>query len=311
MHPTRRLALIGMAGIMAVGTAFSGDDACTYRGVAGQWLTNGVAEAFVSSQPYPRVAAFRLRGGASPFRESPTDPFCGVRTWFMEPADNEFSSLPERQPATLAILGTHAARLTGAPEPTTGLQLIMEVTLDQQRPVLTIRHGLRNLRPTPRRLALWPIMAFPHQGAALMPWTRGQEGFRSCQFFWATDPNEPCIWLGREALGVAFRLPVRAHGIKIGTRVEAGWAAYLWNGQILKSTVPFVAGAEYPEGGATLTLYNRGRQVDQGQAEVEHVGPFRALPVGGVAWVEQRLELLPIVPPAQDTVDEWLKAVPK
>ena len=93
----------------------------TYRGIEGRWLRNDVAEAFVSGRPYPRVVAFRLPGGPSPFRVATTDPYYGVRSWFMEPTQNEDSGLPSAQPADLQLLTPLSVRLTAAREEKSGL----------------------------------------------------------------------------------------------------------------------------------------------------------------------------------------------
>ena len=125
-----------------------------YHGIEGCWLRNDVAEVLVSARPYPRVVAFRRVGGPSPFRVATTDPYYGVRSWFMEPAQNEASGLPAAQPADIHLLSPLSARLTGAREERSGLQLTMEITLDPKQPTLTVRHGFTNLRADTRRLAV-------------------------------------------------------------------------------------------------------------------------------------------------------------
>jgi hypothetical protein len=272
--------------------AAAADDAPqAYQGIDGCWLRNGVAEAFVSGRPYPRVVAFRLLGGPSPFRVATTDPYYGVRSWFMEPSQNDDSGLPSAQPAEIQLLTPLSARLTAAREEKSGLQLTMEITLDPKQPSLTVRHGFANLRGETRRLAAWAIMATPHEGVALAPWATGQTTIRALTFIPGSDPTEPCLRLGKQALGVDFAVPSQAGQLKVGTNSDAGWVGYLWGGQAMQSRVAHVAGAEYPEGGATVTFYSCGRPADEGFSEVEHVGPLTNVDPGQTLWLEQVIAL--------------------
>jgi hypothetical protein len=263
----------------------------THEGIEGCWLRNGAAEAFVSGKPYPRVVAFRLVGGPSPFRVATTDPYYGVRSWFMEPAQSENSGLPSARPADFRDLTPLSVRLVAAPEPKSGLQLTLDVALDAERPSLIIRHGFRNLRDETRRLAAWAIMAVPHEGFGLAAWAKGTTAARSLMLFPGTDPTEPCLRLGKEALGVAFAVPSRGGQLKTGTNTDAGWVGYLWRGQALQSRVAHVARAEYPEGGATVTFYTCGQRRDDGFSEIEHVGPLTDVAPGQTLWLQQVIAL--------------------
>jgi hypothetical protein len=281
----------------------------TYKGIDGVWLTNRSAEAFVSARPYPRVVAFRSRGGTSPFRVSTADQFYGIRSWYLEPVQVDESPLPALQPAEIKRTGPRALRLTSAPAEAAGLRLIMEIALDDRRPELTVRHGFTNLRRKTRRLAAWSIMAFPHRGVGLMPWATAETTTRSYLFFPGVDITEPCLRMGRNAAAVDFRIPTRQGWVKTGANTDAGWAAYLGNGQAWVSAVPHVPGAEYPEGGGTVTLYSSGKKVDQGFCEVENVGPFTDTRPGQTVWLEQRVTIVDGVPLRSGDPDAWFAAL--
>ena len=132
-----------------------------YEGFAGFWLENDRAEAFAITAPYPRVLAFRLKGGENPLHVSREYEYIGVRSWFFEPTQIPASGLPALQPATAEMTGARSVRLTAAPDDSSGLQLIMEVALDSERPVLQIRHGFKNMRTEKRRIACWALNVDP------------------------------------------------------------------------------------------------------------------------------------------------------
>ena len=71
-----------------------------YQGFTGYWLKNDRAEAFAIASPYPRVLAFRLKGGENPLHVSREPEYIGIRTWFFEPIQIPQSGLPALRPAT-------------------------------------------------------------------------------------------------------------------------------------------------------------------------------------------------------------------
>ena len=297
-------------GIMGGGISVSivkADD--VFEGITGLWLTNGVAEAFVSGKPYPRVVAFRRKGSDSPFRRSTRDQFYGIRTWFLEPVQLKTAPLPAMQPAEVRRVDDHTAVMSAAPEPQTGLQVTMECRLDRKDPVLEIRHGLKNTATEDRRFAAWSIMAFPHAGVGCVPWATEPTTVRSALVFPKVDPTEPSLAIDAAGMAVDYRVPIKGGHVKVGTNSDTGWAAYLWDNQAILSRVPWVAGAEYPEGGGTVTLFSTGRTMEAGFCELEHVGPLTEVESGQVLWLNQTMKLLSEVKPETENPAGWLNAV--
>ena len=278
-----------------------------YEGFAGFWLENDRAEAFAIAEPYPRVLAFRLKGGENPLHVSREYEYIGVRSWFFEPTQIPESGLPALQPATAEMTGVRSVRLTAAPDDSSGLQLIVEVALDGARPELQIRHGFKNRRDQPRRIACWALNVIrPDAGVGVTPWRTG--GRRSLLFWPHTDPNEAGIYLGPRALALDYRIEPQNRWQKIGTNGDAGWIAFVWNETALKSTVAHVADAEYPENCGTVTMFNATSEVFDGKprfGEIENVGPLSELKPGDILWMEQTLEL--IVGVAGDDPESWVE----
>ncbi len=265
-----------------------------YQGFAGFWLKNDRAEAFAIAEPYPRVLAFRLQGGDNPLHVSREYEYIGVRSWFFEPTHIPASELPALQPATAEQTDPRSVRLTAAPDDSSGLRLTMEITLDAERPILHIRHGFKNMRDHPRRIACWALNVIrPDAGVGVAPWRSTDR--RSFLFWPSTDPNEAGIYLGPRALALDYRIEPQNGWHKIGTNSDAGWIAFVWNGTALKSTVAHVADAEYPEDGGTVTMFNSTAELFDGKprfGEIENVGPLSELMPGDTLWMEQTLELI-------------------
>ena len=176
-----------------------------YQGFNGFWLKNDRAEAFAIAEPYPRILAFRLKGGENPLHVSREYEYIGIRSWFFEPTQIRESGMPALRPATAETTGERSLRLTAAPDDSSGLQLTMEIEIDAERPILKIRHGFKNLRNQQRRIACWALNVIrPDAGVGVTPWRR--EGRRSLLFWPDTDPNEIGIHSGPRALALDYRI---------------------------------------------------------------------------------------------------------
>lgn len=278
-----------------------------YEGFTGFWLENDRAEAFAIATPYPRVLVFRLKGGENPLHVTREYEYIGVRSWFFEPTQIPESGLPALQPATAERTGPRSVRLTAAPDDRSGLQLIMEVALDSERPVLQIRHGFKNMRAEKRRIACWALSVIrPAAGVGIAPWRT--EGRRSLLFWPSTHPNEVGIHLGPRVLALDYRIEPQNGWQKVGTNSDAGWIAFVWGENALKSTVAHAPNAEYPEDGGTVTMFNSTSEVFDGKprfGEIENVGPLSELRPGETLWMEQELELLAGI--ETDDPESWVE----
>ncbi len=278
-----------------------------YQGFNGFWLKNDRAEAFAIAEPYPRILAFRLKGGENPLHVSREYEYIGIRSWFFEPTQIRESGMPALRPATAETTGERSLRLTAAPDDSSGLQLTMEIEIDAERPILKIRHGFKNLRNQQRRIACWALNVIrPDAGVGVTPWRR--EGRRSLLFWPDTDPNEIGIHSGPRALALDYRIEPQNRWQKIGTNTNAGWIAFVWGESAIKSTVAHVSNAEYPEDGGTVTMFNSTTEVFDGKprfGEIENIGPLSELMPGNSLWMEQELELFSGI--ETDDPESWIE----
>jgi hypothetical protein len=268
----------------------SAPEAGRHRGFDGWWLRNDAAEAFVIARPCPRLIAFRLVGRASPLHVSGRYEFFGVRTWFLEPVETEQSGLPARQPAAVVATAPGRINLVGGDERVTGLRLTMDFVLHENAARLTVTHAFHNLRDTPRRLAAWVINAVEAEGFGLTAWR--QDTRRSLILFHDTAPRAAAVRAEPAVLAVDYRIPPQTSFCKVGTDTACGWGAFVWDGMALKSSVAHVAGAEYPEGGGTVTFFNSGPMDGSRFGEVENAGPLTDVPPGGSVQMVQTLTLI-------------------
>ena len=287
-------AVFLLAAGLASGAAHAQPQADKHEGYYGWWLQNDAAEAFVITEPYPRLVAFNLKGKSSPLHISDQYEYFGVRTWFFEPTQIPTSGLPALQPARAELIGERGLRLTAAPDTTSQLQLFMEIELDEKEARLHIRHGFKNLKNEQRRIAAWALNVIkPDDGVGVTRFKK--EGRRSLLFWPNTDLDEDALKTGPRALAVDYSVLPRNGWFKVGTNTDAGWVAYVWDGMALKSSVAHVTNAEYPEDGGTITFFNSTTEIFDGNprfGEIENVGPLSELQPGNTLWMDQTLEII-------------------
>ena len=117
---------------------------------------------------------------------------------------------------------------------------------------------------------------------------------RSWLLWTDTEPNEIGLHLGPRTIVLDYRIEPQNRCQKIGTNTD-GWIAYFWDGTALKSTGTYVATAEYPGNGGTLTIFNSTTEVFEGKprfSEIDNVDPFSDLMPGDTLRTQQELELI-------------------
>ena len=280
------------------------------HGYSGVLLKSRVAQAFVIADPYPRVLSFSTARCPSPFYIAPME-YLALRAWFMEPVQTLAAGLPAALPGRVVVRAPRRVRIESPTEPHTRLQLILDVTLDADQPIMRVTHGFTNLADTPRTLAVWAIACVPLNGRFVVPWGPESKPFRSITYWPITNPAEPCFEFGQRAFGMDLTpVPLGTGALKVGVRTTCGWGAYVYDKTACIMSAPFIAGGDYPEGGGTMTMYKTTPKDKAGWAELERVGPLTLVPPHATATLneEYMLRTLPArVPTAPDALCAMLE----
>jgi hypothetical protein len=266
-----------------------------FNGYHGVWLKSESAEAFVAVKPFPRLLVFRQPGRPNVLA-SHRRTLEGVRTWFMEPTQCKLSSRPGRQPARVITRSPLHVEIQADPAAGAQLRTGMQVTLDEGRPALTIRHFMENLADTPRDIAVWSIVALPQAGHAVIPFytdgpqSEAPKAYRTVVLFEETRLDDPAFALDDRALTIDFARP-REAAAKIGVRTNATAATWTDGTTTLHMALEYDPRARYPEGGANVTAFLSGGPAEKAWCELEHVGPLQVVAPGKRAWLKDRLRL--------------------
>jgi len=245
------------------------------------------ARVDVQISPNPRILTFYQPGQPNLLFSSHEKGLQGLRTWYMEPGFSKASRRPANQPVQHVERGNHHLRLESEKDPETELQLTTEIFLSEESPTMKVRHGLLNGSDRTREIALWPLIMLPDAGNVEIPWERNRTTYNVLQYWPRVDPAYGGISVGEEGVFIDLSV-IPERYMKLGTRSPKGRLMYHRDGVTLRSKIPEVSDAVYPEGNVSITVYHSGR----GFAEMEHVGPLTSVPPGETLWLEQTLELI-------------------
>jgi len=210
----------------------------------------------------------------------------GHRLWFA-PEMPDIVAVPDADGLLLDV-ETAALRLTGTPEPTTGLVRSILVSVDPVRPAITLRHELANDGPAPIELAPWAITQLPLGGVILLPQRPAIDGH-------GVRPNRSLVlwpytsWEdGRLQLQDGL-MSIRADAgrrLKVGYFNDAGWVGYVRRGALLVRRFTPVPGTLHPDLGCNVEVYCRDRFL-----ELELLGPLARLEPGHSVIHTERWEV--------------------
>ncbi len=181
----------------------------------------------------------------------------GHRLWHA-PEGVPRSSLPEPRDLDIEAF-SDGVRLSQPAEPETGIHKELELRLDGDRPVLTVKHRLCNDGMWPVELAPWAISQLALGGVAILPQPTGPidpHGLRPNRqmVLWPyTTLTDPRLELHDDYWLVHGR-PQRPP-CKIGYLNRHGWVAYLRNGLLLIKRFRPDEDLPHPDSGCNVEIH--------------------------------------------------------
>ncbi len=275
-----------------------GTAAPRFHGLPVRRLSNGLVRLDVLAGAGPRIVRLGIGDRSENLLAETPDAgwetphgryelFGGHRLWFA-PEIPDRVAIPDGSGLRLDEVGG-ALRLTGRPDPGTGIVRSIEVRLDPGRAAVELRHELCNAGERPIELAPWPITQLPLGGVVLLPDDaatddHGVQPNRLIALWPYSSWDDPRLQPGDGLLLVRAAAGPR---LKIGHRNVAGWAAYLRRGTVLIRRFDPAADRVRPDLGCTVEAYCDDRFV-----EVETLGPLVTLGPGESAVHEERWEIV-------------------
>ena len=82
----------------------------------------------------------------------------------------------------------------------------------------------------------------------MTPLARDPNIFRSYILFTGMDGSDPSLRVGKDAVGIDYRMPAAGGWTKTGTNTDAGFVAYAWDGGALVLRVAYEVGGGVSRG---------------------------------------------------------------
>lgn len=184
--------------------------------------------------------------------------------------------------------------ITADTEALTGLQKVVEITLDAAAPKVSLRHRLLNRGQWEVSAAPWALTVLAAGGTAIIP----QEKF--IPFPDALLPARPLVlWHYTNMADARFEWardyialqqdPAAKAPAKFGAQNAAGWGAYALNGTALLKLAALQPGATYPDYGCNWELY-----VNHLFLELETLGPLAPIAAGSEVTHDETWHLVKV-----------------
>jgi hypothetical protein len=193
-------------------------------------------------------------------------------------------------------------RLTGLPEPATGIVKMIEIRLSPDRAEVTLQHELRNAGLRPVVLAPWALTMLRLGGTAILPQPAGNVDaygllHNRILVLWPyTQINDPRLILHDDFLLIhATTSPLHA---KIGYYNPFGWMTYWLEGVLFRKRFGVSPNANYPDRGCNAEIY-----CDNNVIELETLGQLGRLEPGKSFFHTETWEFFdsleqPFIPPS-------------
>lgn len=255
-------------------------------------LSNGTAEAVVTSDVGPRVVRYAFTGAENMLGEVPDatlatelgdfKPWGGHRLW-VAPEAKPRSYAPDNAPLAVSVEGERAIRLTAPVEAATGIEKEMLVALDAEGSGLTVRHRVTNRNLWAIDAAPWALTIMRGGGTAIFPqepyisWDDYLLPARPLVLWHYTDLSDARWSIGRKFIRLTTDAGV-SRPQKVGMLNKQGWAAYRHGATLFVKRFAYEEGAAYPDYGCNCETYTAGDFI-----EVESLAPLARLEPGAAA----------------------------
>jgi hypothetical protein len=252
-------------------------------------LLNDHIELIVTADVGPRIIYFGLIGGKNMFMQFPDQMGVTASDEWLNFGGHRFWHAPESQPRTyypdmepvLVQEINQGLVITQKPEPTTGIQKQIQITLSPNEPEVKLIHNLINHNLWAIDAAPWSISVMAPGGVAILPLPpRGPHPEfilpTSKISLWPyTDLSDPRFKFFERYIQITQNAAMDTPQ-KIGLFASDGWAAYFNQNCCFIKQVPIQFEGLYPDMGVNFEVFTNNEML-----ELEALGPIESIPPKG------------------------------
>jgi len=261
-------------------------------------MANDEIELIVTKDIGPRIIRLGFIGEKNVFAEIEGEQGgSGENEWMLR-GGHRFWVAPEVKPDTYELDNSaveiqeieDGVRTIQSPGSITGMQKVMEITLEPKANGVGIRHVLTNKGDKAAKVAPWAATVLAMNGVGIIPLPEkilhSEQVVPNQEWsLWGyTDFSDPRWTLGSRY--VLFRQDPQRGPNKLGIAHREGWVAYLVDGYLFVKFFAMKDGVEYPDGGVNFETFSNEQFL-----ELESLGEMVTLGPGETATHEERWQL--------------------
>lgn len=258
-------------------------------------LSNGVIEAYVTVDLGPRIIRFGYAGSQNFMRDDRsafeikqdkeyTDFFGEGKKWenlgghrvWISPESYPDTYLPSDNPVEYEFTDVGAI-FRGSPCISAGIQLTLEIKLDDDDANMQVLMRVKNISSAEKRFAIWGLTVSAQGGTLVIPMNTNDTGLlpnRIIAVWPYTDMSDNRIYWGKKYITV--RQDNFVQPIKLGCDLNCGSTYYCLNGEIFRKHYDTGhPNAEYPDGGCSFETYTNNEFI-----EIESLGILNTVKPG-------------------------------
>jgi hypothetical protein len=216
----------------------------------------------------------------------------GHRLW-TSPQEGSRPNQADNDPVPYKIIG-NSITLHCPAEKATLIQKEITITIDSDKPHVSVRHRIYNRSLWPITFASWALSMMREGGVEILPIPKDRPrdympGYAICFWPW-TKPNDKRFTLGGKYIALRHDSNNK-DWFKIGFRNTEGWGAYLSQGYMFVKVYKLDSGKVYPDYGSTFETYT-----DSEFTELETLGALETVNPGLYAEHTEEWHLINGVP---------------
>jgi len=243
-------------------------------------MSNGIVELLVTVDVGPRIIYLGTVGGPNMFGELGYDK--DAADTFQLMGGHRLWHSPEAMPRSYEVDNSPVyweeyeggIRTVQKPESWAQTQKEMEIYMEDNSPLITVMHRIRNCGAWPVKLSAWSISIMSKGGLEIVPMTQRDTGLLGNRVLglwpYSNMADKRVMWGKRY---VALRQDENADtAFKFGINGEEGWGAYFNHGQLFIKQHYHDMEETYPDGGMSYETYTDNRFL-----EMESLSPMTEL----------------------------------
>ncbi len=259
-------------------------------------IENAFVEVIVTIDVGPRIIRYSIKGGDNFFYEDKqrktkhesktlSDYYGKGACWYLYGGHRVWCA-PEYMPETYFpdnarvvynLIGGRTVCFTPPPQRQNGIQVALEVTLDEYSCDVTVKNRIKNICDHQKTVSVWAVSSLAPGGIEIVPLNNHSSGLLPNKVFsvWPyCNLSDKRIAFSNDLMMLKQEKKVSSN-FKIGCDNRRGFSAYILKDAMFVKRFDYIDGAVYPDGGVNYETF-----VSSNMLEMESLSPLVSVAPG-------------------------------